>query len=370
MRVFISWSGDASGKVAKHFADFLEHVVSGLSTFMSEEDIELGSRWEENLSSELMESNYALICVTRANQLRPWINYEAGAIWKGLGKNRVIPYTLGFSPGELLPGPLTRFQGAENSEDGTRRIVKAINEAMPNPKPEQFIEEAFVMWWPRFRQAMVEALASEAGTGDANIPTDRQMLTEMRQDIVRILKYTVELSNIDAVSALAALNMNMRDTLTGLYNRRAFDSKLRKLHAAEVSYLVALIDLDNFKTLNDSYGHNVGDQMLVKFADHLVNVLRSAEMIARWGGEEFIAVFLNMVPEQVAELLTTALASMPSINVNEKEISSMTFSAGVSQLSVGEIDEKLRTADSSLYQAKISGRAKIVISTDVDGRSK
>lgn len=367
MRVFISWSGDASGKVAKHFSDFLEHVVSGLSTFMSEEDIELGSRWEENLSSELMESNYALICVTRANQLRPWINYEAGAIWKGLGKNRVIPYTLGFSPGELLPGPLTRFQGVENSEDGTRRIVKAINEAMPNPKPEQFIEEAFVMWWPRFKEAMDATLASEAGMGDANIPTDRQMLIEMRQDIVRILKHTVELSNIDAVSTLAALNMNMRDALTGLYNRRAFLSKLTKLQAAEVSCLVTLIDLDNFKALNDSYGHSVGDQMLVRFADHLANVLHSAEMIARWGGEEFVAVFLNIAPEQVAELLTAALDSMPTIHVNEKEIPSMTFSAGVSQLSVGGVEEKLVTADRSLFQAKNSGRAKIVISTDVDG---
>jgi len=149
-------------------------------------------------------------------------------------------------------------------------------------------------------------------------------------------------------------NLAMLDPLTGLYNRRLAEHRL----AAEVArserkghpLTVMTLDLNNFKTINDTYGHAAGDQVLKKFALHLNNVIRGSDLAVRLGGDEFLAV----LPECSLEQVQTILGRLGSIEVEwQGHQIPVTFSAGWKQYSMGErADQLLELADQALYEKK------------------
>ena len=158
-----------------------------------------------------------------------------------------------------------------------------------------------------------------------------------------------------------------RDGLTGLYNRR-YAQELIDLHARlrerNGRYLsMALIDLDHFKQVNDQHGHAVGDQVLQVFAQHALRLTREADIVARWGGEEFLIVMPETSVEgasQLIERLRETLANVcASQDVPELRV---TFSAGITAHLMGETtDQTLSRADEALYAAKSAGRDRSVV---------
>lgn len=157
---------------------------------------------------------------------------------------------------------------------------------------------------------------------------------------------------------------SLTDPLTGLANRRgahqALEARARVKEAqGPAACCVILFDIDHFKSVNDRYGHDVGDEVLVDFAARLNGVLDPADLAARWGGEEFLAVLDNPDPEAAATLLDrfhqglrdrpvkTAIGSLP-----------VTASAGLCPHDAGEADFNLTIfrADQALYAAKAAGR--------------
>jgi diguanylate cyclase (GGDEF)-like protein len=151
-----------------------------------------------------------------------------------------------------------------------------------------------------------------------------------------------------------------RDSLTGLLNRRPFYRSAHELlmthHGSAGSYLIVLmVDLDNFKRLNDTHGHAAGDQALVSVGTALLETCRSAAVIGRTGGEEFVIADIDdtAVPEALAERLRRAIAALP-IHI--------TASIGTASvpLTTVEADRQLinslvRTADTAMYSAKRAG---------------
>ncbi len=158
-----------------------------------------------------------------------------------------------------------------------------------------------------------------------------------------------------------------RDPLTGMLNRRGFDPRLaqhlRKLEAAGQEMAVIMVDVDHFKTINDTYGHAVGDQVLVALADTIHNCLRAGDFSARLGGEEFVICLPGQgdsIGMSVAERLREAVARMALFD-NEGSAFSVTISAGVATFpacgrSQGEI---LARGDEALYAAKSYGRNRV-----------
>lgn len=165
-------------------------------------------------------------------------------------------------------------------------------------------------------------------------------------------------------------HLAMRDELTGLYNRRRFMEcsdqeygRLKRQTAYEVGTL--MLDLDRFKLVNDTYGHAAGDQMLKGFADTVQRQLRENDLFGRLGGEEF-AILLPHTDlqgcERVAEKVRAAVEAM-RIPLESGETLTITTSVGLTMMHKEDTrpDGALARADKALYQAKHSGRNRVVV---------
>ena len=156
-----------------------------------------------------------------------------------------------------------------------------------------------------------------------------------------------------------------QDPLTGMSNRRDIMSRLSNelKRSARYEYPVStiLIDIDHFKQINDTYGHGVGDRVLIALAKILNNGIRETDSAARWGGEEFLICLPYTScedAEKVAEKLRRTIAE--SCVINDEEQIAITISAGVAEHQrESSMDDLIRAADEALYEAKEKGRNRV-----------
>ncbi len=158
-----------------------------------------------------------------------------------------------------------------------------------------------------------------------------------------------------------------QDQLTGALNRRgldaAFDREAKRVDRNHAPLCVALLDIDNFKRLNDNMGHQVGDQALVHLCNVIKEALRPSDSVARYGGEEFVIVLPDVAVEEAAstvERLQRELTKRFFLHENERVL--VTFSAGVAQRGEAEPQEEvIARADKAMYQAKKTGKNRVII---------
>ncbi|MCW1384182.1 diguanylate cyclase [Novosphingobium sp. KCTC 2891] len=153
----------------------------------------------------------------------------------------------------------------------------------------------------------------------------------------------------------------LTDPLTGLPNRRAFSAALDQLAGQADRACVALVDIDRFKSVNDRYGHLVGDEVLAAFAAIAESALGGEGTLARIGGEEFAILLPDCTTreaEAVCGTLSRCIAGTPI--ASRAGPVSITVSAGIAPLD-GDIDDALAAADAALYRAKAQGRARYAV---------
>jgi len=114
--------------MAAALRDWLPNVIQSVEPWMSESDIDTGSRWGPDLDKELEKSHFGILCLTPESMLSTWIHYEAGALSKFVDKARVCPYLLGLQPTDIK-GTLVNFQMARANKEDTLKLVQAINHA-------------------------------------------------------------------------------------------------------------------------------------------------------------------------------------------------------------------------------------------------
>ena len=162
-----------------------------------------------------------------------------------------------------------------------------------------------------------------------------------------------------------SLSMALTDSLTGLYNRRYLEVHLQKLIESNAESKKALgvimMDIDHFKEVNDTHGHKAGDEVLKVFADRMKENLRSFDLVARLGGEEFVAILPDVSPQRaymVAERLRRSIADNPIPCSVESGSLSITTSVGGAIINNGghAVAAILERADKALYEAKNNGR--------------
>ncbi len=206
----------------------------------------------------------------------------------------------------------------------------------------------------------------------AIVPTISALAAQLSNMRAKLQAQKEELSQaVQRIQILAT-----RDELTGLYNRRHMMDVLNQ-HQKRLSrsghhrFCLAILDIDHFKRINDSHGHGVGDEVLRGFAQVAESVLRDTDVLARWGGEEFLVLLndtqatqANVGLERLRELLdkTTLVPGLPELKP--------TFSAG---LTAYELSEPLHTcierADQALYRAKTGGRNRTEIAQQIDAKA-
>ena len=154
-----------------------------------------------------------------------------------------------------------------------------------------------------------------------------------------------------------------RDELTKLYNRRHMHEIInqhqkRLERSGHHRFCLGIIDLDYFKRVNDTHGHSGGDEVLCRFSQVALEVLRQTDVLARWGGEEFLVLLIDATPEQALrgmERLRERLAGTEVLTAHPGW--RVTFSAGVASFHAGEtLEACLERADQALYRAKQAGR--------------
>jgi diguanylate cyclase len=186
-----------------------------------------------------------------------------------------------------------------------------------------------------------------------------------RKDELVMEKRRADEANLTKTRVLAELAA--RDELTGLFNRRHMTELLAQQRAAcqrsGEGFVVALVDLDHFKRINDSHGHAVGDSVLRAFAEQAGAAMRGTDTVGRWGGEEFLVVYPRSTAHEAAqgaarlrEHVAAAVVTTPA-----GQLVTFTVSIGLTEhLPPESVEALVERADRAMYQAKSQGRNRVV----------
>ena len=156
MKVFISWSGEFSQKIAALVKDWLEKCIQSIEAFVSKEDIEKGENWSARINDELANTNYGIVCLTKDNISAPWINFEAGALSK-LVDSRVSTIAVDVSYSEIK-GPLSSFQNTTLEKAEMQKLLRSINETISKnggkALSEDRLTESVEAFWPSLQHGL------------------------------------------------------------------------------------------------------------------------------------------------------------------------------------------------------------------------
>ena len=196
-------------------------------------------------------------------------------------------------------------------------------------------------------------------------PVDKNELTARVRTQLRKKRYSDRLRH----NVQLSLEMAITDQLTGLHNRRYMarhlDTLIANARKAERPLAFVILDIDHFKTVNDTYGHDIGDEVLKEFAARIAANTRGIDLACRYGGEEFVVV---MPDTDVSAACAISERLRQTVEANPVKISrapgllNVTISIGIAKMEGAEdtAETLLHRADQALYRAKRSGRNRVV----------
>jgi len=206
----------------------------------------------------------------------------------------------------------------------------------------------------------VSIMGRTVGVIHAAGPTEPQVDDDCVEDLATLAKLAgarIGLLRVMAETQLQAAT----DSLTGLLNRRSFDSQVSGIRRVQPVIAVAMADLDRFKELNDTYGHDTGDRALRVFAQVMRDSVRTDDVIARHGGEEFVIAFPARTAFQVRDALEAARVRLDAA-LTVAGLPRFTVSFGVTDATEGEdLASVTARADAALFEAKHRGRDQVVV---------
>ena len=165
-----------------------------------------------------------------------------------------------------------------------------------------------------------------------------------------------------------SVDLSTKDGLTGVFNRRYFDIHIKQMSGkakeSGQKMCMMMLDIDHFKDVNDTYGHQAGDAVLRKLSETLKSSFRVTDLIARYGGEEFVVLLSKVELKngiKIAEKTRTAIEAIDFVVPDQEQPLKKTTSIGIAEFNLEEsVEEFINRVDKALYEAKETGRNKVV----------
>lgn len=253
MKIFISWSGSLSQAVATLLKGWLEDIFQGAEAWMSNEDINKGAIWFSGITDTLEGTDFGILCLTSENTAAPWILFEAGALSKGLTKNRVCPLLVDLEVSQL-EAPLSQFNAARPVREDMWRLVKTINShGKDHLLLADRLRKTFDRWWDDF-ETKFGAIIANKKTSTTKPP--KRTLDAMVVEILEIARSLQEKNQ--QPPSLAAI-----PSFTPTFDRDASGRIILKQLKPLELYLDALKESDPYD-LNINPSVMLDDQLLAK----------------------------------------------------------------------------------------------------------
>lgn len=208
MKIFISWSGDLSRKLAECLKRWLEDVRQGSEVWISTQSLDKGTLWMTDLTETLSGNLFGILCVTHENVKSEWLLFEAGALSKGLTKSRVAPLCIDLSPEELRP-PLSYLNGLSLEKEEMWKLLQSINRVDTSPLPDTVLSRAFEQWWPPFEQQFKSILESAKSTPVVRL-TERQILDDVSTGVATLMRQFAQLFENSAIGNATKSELQIR----------------------------------------------------------------------------------------------------------------------------------------------------------------
>lgn len=208
-----------------------------------------------------------------------------------------------------------------------------------------------------------ETVFSIIGTAKSNNHGDTQKLIEILQSQIKTITFYMS-------SLLKQHKMYITDYLTGVYNRRFFDETLTKeLYRSKrhkKSFILIFFDIDNFKNINDEFGHSIGDQILISLTAYVDSLTRDSDIFARLGGEEF-GILLPETDSEGGHFLAEKIRRQVAEKVFEVDSCEINLTISAGMLAVRDFEQAsynriYNMSDNAMYKAKSMGKNKVVVS--------
>ena len=219
MKVFVSWSGELSQKIAEKIKKWVEQCIQSAEVFYSPEDIEKGNSWLQKISTELRETNFGIVCLTPDNVTSPWINFEAGALSKQLD-SRVATLAIDLNLVDIK-GSLSSFQATRFGHDEMYKLLHEINAIQEKPLSDEKLKMSFDAFWPAFADECKDIVEKfnegKKGKKTSNKIVMEDSVEELLQ-IVRGLNTTLSLHLKNTGQALNMLLNNSSNDINDVFD--------------------------------------------------------------------------------------------------------------------------------------------------------
>ena len=285
-----------------------------------------------------------------------------------LEANLTVANLMSVDRSKLVNNPLSRYILSEDADIYYQHQKKLIETGEPQVCELRMIRKDGTAFWAR-----MEATAAQNAEGDPVYRTVLSEMTELKQAEETLLrsKEMLELATRELEQALAReQQLASTDGLTGLYNRRHFFELAAREFNAALRYqhrlAMLMFDMDGLKQINDTFGHAAGDRLLVMVAQTAAAQIRSVDVLARYGGDEFVVLLPQTSTQKalpIAERIRTSIEAMRM--ETDKGPLGITLSIGMAEIRHAPVDENVENvfqrADKALYTAKAEGRNRTVI---------
>lgn len=242
MKVFISWSGDRSKKVAELLDDWIQCVIQAVDPWMSSKDIDRGALWFTEITDQLASTSIGIICLTKENKHKPWILFESGALAKGLTSNRVCTFLIDLAPTDL-ENPLAQFNHTFPIRDSVWELVRTVNLTLKeNALKESVLLKVFDTYWPQFEKDFKNIIETTPETEVVTKRKDNDIMLDVLSTVRMLDKRLRSIEANSEVPQTVPEKVIMRRTLPPLSQLRGDIQRLVEQELPTEVILGVLLD--------------------------------------------------------------------------------------------------------------------------------